>query len=129
MNTQPVEIAPGLRVGGGAPLLLIAGPDVIESESHALSMARALAEIARARALPLVFKASLDKANRTSVDSPRGPGAQEGLRVLARIRAETGLALTTDFHVPDQAASFAEVVDLLQITGFLCRQTDMLLDS
>ena len=127
VNTQPVEIVPGLRVGGGAPLLLIAGPDMIESESHALAMARALAEIARERDLPLIFKASLDKANRTSVDSPRGPGADEGLRVLAKIRAETGLPVTTDFHIPQQAATFAEVVDLLQVPAFLCRQTDMLL--
>lgn len=108
-------------------MLLIAGPDLIESESHALKMARALAEIARERDLPLVFKASVDKANRTSVDSPRGPGAEEGLRVLARIRSETGLAITTDFHLPAQAAVFAEVVDLLQVPAFLCRQTDMLL--
>jgi 2-dehydro-3-deoxyphosphooctonate aldolase (KDO 8-P synthase) len=127
VNTRPVEIVPGLRVGGGEPLLLIAGPDMIESEAHALSMARALAEIAREREVPLVFKASLDKANRTSVESPRGPGPEEGLRVLARIRKETGLPVTTDFHLPEQAAAFASTIDLLQVPAFLCRQTDMLL--
>lgn len=127
MNTPRVEIAPGLGVGGDAPLLLIAGPDVIESPSHAMMMARALAEITRARGVPLVFKASFDKANRTSVESPRGPGQQDGLGVLARIGAETGLPVTTDFHLPEQAVPTAEVVDLLQVPAFLCRQTDMLL--
>jgi len=127
MNTPRVEIAPGIEVGGGAPLLLIAGPDVIESEAHALKMALALAEITRERGVSLVFKASVDKANRTSVDSPRGPGLAEGLRVLSRIAAETGLPMTTDFHLPEQALPTAKVVDLLQVPAFLCRQTDILL--
>jgi len=122
----PVELAPGVTVGGGAPLLLIAGPDLIESEAHALRMAEALAAIAAARRVPLVFKASFDKANRTSADSPRGPGLREGLRVLARVKAATGLPVTTDFHLPEQAAAVAEVVELLQVPAFLCRQTDML---
>jgi 2-dehydro-3-deoxyphosphooctonate aldolase (KDO 8-P synthase) len=90
-------------------------------------MARALAEITRERDIPLIFKASVDKANRTSADSPRGPGLAAGLRVLSRVRAETGLPVTTDFHVPEQAPIAAEVVDLLQVPAFLCRQTDMLL--
>jgi 2-dehydro-3-deoxyphosphooctonate aldolase (KDO 8-P synthase) len=114
-------------IGGGAPLLIIAGPDLIESQSHAVMMARALAEIARARGVPLIFKASFDKANRTSVDSPRGPGLEDGLRALAEVKRETGLPVTTDFHEPHQAARLAEVVDLLQVPAFLCRQTDMLL--
>jgi 2-dehydro-3-deoxyphosphooctonate aldolase (KDO 8-P synthase) len=108
-------------------LLVIAGPDVIESERHVLKMATRLAEIAQDRRLPLVFKASFDKANRTSIESPRGPGLDEGLRLLSRVKQETGLPVTTDFHLPSQAEAVAEVVDLLQIPALLCRQTDMLL--
>jgi 2-dehydro-3-deoxyphosphooctonate aldolase (KDO 8-P synthase) len=126
MRTRRVEIADGVAVGGGGPLLLIAGPDMIESEAHALKMARELASIASERRVPFVFKASFDKANRTSIDSARGPGAQEGLAVLARIKSETGVALTTDFHVPDQAEAVARVADLVQVPAFLSRQTDML---
>jgi 2-dehydro-3-deoxyphosphooctonate aldolase (KDO 8-P synthase) len=122
-----IRIAEGAAAGGGAPLLLLAGPDVIESEAHALRMGRALAAIARERGIGLVFKASFDKANRTSAASFRGPGLTEGLRVLRRVKEETGLPVTTDFHVPEQAAALAPVVDLLQVPAFLCRQTDMLL--
>jgi len=99
---------------------------MIESEAHALKMARELASIASERRVPFVFKASFDKANRTSIDSARGPGAREGLAVLARIKSETGVALTTDFHVPDQAEAVARVADLVQVPAFLSRQTDML---
>jgi 2-dehydro-3-deoxyphosphooctonate aldolase (KDO 8-P synthase) len=127
MPTRRVEISRDVAVGGGGPLLLIAGPDMIESEEHALRMAGALADVAAARGMPFVFKASFDKANRTSIDSERGPGAGEGLRVLARIKSETGVAVTTDFHVPEQAVAVADVVDLLQVPAFLSRQTDMLL--
>ena len=88
----------------GPRCLLIAGPDMIESESHALAMAQALAGIMRDRGVPWIFKASFDKANRTSVDSPRGPGLDEGLRVLAKIKSELGVRVTTDFHAPEQAA-------------------------
>ncbi|HKQ59940.1 MAG TPA: 3-deoxy-8-phosphooctulonate synthase [Candidatus Polarisedimenticolaceae bacterium] len=122
-----IEIADGVAAGGGAPLLWIAGPDLIESEAHALRMAHALAEIARARGVPLVFKASFDKANRTALDAPRGPGLEAGRRTLARVRRETGLPVTTDFHTPDQAQALAETIDLLQVPAFLSRQTDMLL--
>ncbi len=122
-----IRIADGVLAGGSAPLLLLAGPDVIESEAHALRMARALAGIARERGIGLVFKASFDKANRTSAASFRGPGLDEGLRVLRRVKEETGLPVTTDFHVPEQAAALTPVVDLLQVPAFLCRQTDMLL--
>ena len=126
MSSQRIRIADGIEVGGGAPLLLIAGPDVVESEDHAVKMATALAAIAREREVPLVYKSSFDKANRTSVSSFRGPGLEEGLRVLARVKTETGLPVTTDFHTPDQAGAVAEVADLLQVPAFLCRQTDML---
>ena len=127
MPSSRIRIADGVEAGGGAPLLFIAGPDVIESEEHALSMARALREIAGARDLPLIFKSSFDKANRTSVESPRGPGLDEGLRILSRVQRETGLPVTTDFHTPEQAGRLRETVDLLQVPAFLCRQTDMLL--
>jgi 2-dehydro-3-deoxyphosphooctonate aldolase (KDO 8-P synthase) len=126
MHTPRIQIAEGVAAGGGAPLLLIAGPDLIESEPHALQMARGLSAIARAHGMPLVFKASFDKANRTSGSSARGPGLAEGLRILSRVKAETGLPTTTDFHEPTQAQAVAEVVDLLQVPAFLSRQTDML---
>jgi 2-dehydro-3-deoxyphosphooctonate aldolase (KDO 8-P synthase) len=126
MLTAKIEIADGLTAGGGSPLLFIAGPDVIESEAHALKMARALRDIARQKKIPLIYKSSFDKANRTSVESPRGPGLEEGLRVLSRVKEETGLPVTTDFHLPEQAQQVAAVVDLLQVPAFLCRQTDML---
>jgi 2-dehydro-3-deoxyphosphooctonate aldolase (KDO 8-P synthase) len=126
MSSRPIRIAEGVEAGGGAPLLLIAGPDVVESEEHALKMARALAAIAQDREVPLVYKSSFDKANRTSVTSFRGPGLDEGLRVLSSVKEATGLPITTDFHTPDQASRVAEVVDLLQVPAFLCRQTDML---
>jgi len=127
MPSPRIRIADGVEAGGGAPLLLIAGPDSIESEAHALRMARALREIARERGVPLVYKSSFDKANRTSAGSFRGPGLAEGLRILARVKEATGLPVTTDFHTPDQAALLAPVVDLLQVPAMLSRQTDMLL--
>jgi 2-dehydro-3-deoxyphosphooctonate aldolase (KDO 8-P synthase) len=122
---QPFEIA-GQRIGGGGPLLLIAGPCVIESAGHALGLARALRDIARDAGVPYVFKASFDKANRTSRDSFRGPGLSEGLRILGEVRAATGVPVLTDIHEPAQAAPAAAVVDVLQIPAFLCRQTDLL---
>jgi 2-dehydro-3-deoxyphosphooctonate aldolase (KDO 8-P synthase) len=126
MPSPRIRVADGVAAGGGAPLLLIAGPDSIESEAHALRMAQALKAIALVRDLPLVFKASFDKANRTSSTSFRGVGLEEGLRILARVKRETGLPVTTDFHTPDQAGRLAEVVDLLQVPAMLSRQTDML---
>ena len=126
MPSPRIRVAEGVFAGGGAPLLLIAGPDSIESEAHALRMAQALKGVARARELPLVFKASFDKANRTSSASFRGVGLEEGVRILARVKRETGLPVTTDFHTPDQASRLAEVVDLLQVPAMLSCQTDML---
>ena len=115
------------RCGPGMPLLLIAGPCVIESEPLCLRIAEALAEIARQLPVQVVFKASYDKANRTSAGSFRGPGIDEGLGVLDRVRRETGLPVTTDVHLPEQATSAGQVCDLLQVPAFLCRQTDLLL--
>jgi 2-dehydro-3-deoxyphosphooctonate aldolase (KDO 8-P synthase) len=113
-------------LGGGAPLVVIAGPCVIESRDHALATARALKNIARNVGVPLVFKASYDKANRTSLDSYRGPGLVEGLRVLEQVKSDTGLPLLTDVHDADQAGAAGAVVDVLQIPAFLSRQTDLL---
>jgi 2-dehydro-3-deoxyphosphooctonate aldolase (KDO 8-P synthase) len=120
----PVEIA-GLSIGAG-PLLLIAGPCVIESERHAVDTARALREITRSAGVPFVFKASYDKANRTSGSSYRGPGLAEGLRVLERVRGIVNVPILTDIHEPSQAAAAANVVDVLQIPAFLSRQTDLI---
>ena len=115
------------RCGPGMPLLLIAGPCVIENEALCLQIAESLAEIARQLPVQVVFKASYDKANRTSAGSFRGPGIDEGLGVLDRVRRETGLPVTTDVHLPEQATSAGQVCDLLQVPAFLCRQTDLLL--
>jgi 2-dehydro-3-deoxyphosphooctonate aldolase (KDO 8-P synthase) len=114
-----------LTVGGGDPLVFIAGPCVIESAAHAMDTALALREIAAACGVPLVFKASFDKANRTSGTSYRGPGLGAGLQVLADVRSRSGLPVLTDIHEPAQAAAAAEVVDVLQIPAFLSRQTDL----
>jgi 2-dehydro-3-deoxyphosphooctonate aldolase (KDO 8-P synthase) len=114
------------EIGSGA-LVLIAGPCVIESEEGCLAIARETKRIADEVGMPLIFKASFDKANRTSVTSYRGPGLDEGLRILHRVKDELRLPVLTDIHEPSQAAPVAEVVDVLQIPAFLCRQTDLLL--
>ena len=114
------------QVGPGHPLFLIAGPCVIETEESTLAAARRVADIAQQHGLPAVFKCSFDKANRTSAKSFRGVGLREGLRILARVKRETGLPLLTDVHEEAHCAPAAEVVDVLQIPAFLCRQTDLL---
>ena len=116
----------GIEIGGGSPLVLIAGPCVIEGERHAIDLAIAIRDIARRAGVPYIFKASYDKANRTSIRSARGPGLDEGLRILARVKAESGVPILTDIHEPSHAAPVAEVADVLQIPAFLCRQTDLL---
>lgn len=121
----PIQFA-GLTVGGGAPLLLIAGPCVIESESHAVELAQAIKAIAARAGVPYVFKASFDKANRTSGRSFRGPGLTEGLRVLARVREAAAVPILTDIHEASQAEPAAAVADVLQIPAFLSRQTDLI---
>ena len=115
-----------LSIGNG-PLLLIAGPCVIESEEHAFGLASRIRDIAVRCAVPYVFKASYDKANRTSRHSFRGPGLEDGVRILRRIRDELGVAILTDIHEPAQAAIAAKAADVLQIPAFLCRQTDLLI--
>ncbi|MCC6742540.1 MAG: 3-deoxy-8-phosphooctulonate synthase [Acidobacteria bacterium] len=115
----PVEV-------GGPDLFLIAGPCVIESERHATSMAERIAQIAADAGVPFIFKASFDKANRTSISSFRGPGIEEGLRILRTIQRDVGVPVLTDVHEVWQAERAGEVVDVLQIPAFLCRQTDLL---
>ena len=121
----PVSVGT-LTIGGGSPLAFIVGPCVIESAAHAMETAMAIREIATRTRLGVVFKASYDKANRTSRHSFRGPGLDEGLRVLADIKVKTGLPILTDIHEPAHAAVAAQVVDVLQIPAFLSRQTDLL---
>jgi 2-dehydro-3-deoxyphosphooctonate aldolase (KDO 8-P synthase) len=122
---HPVKIG-NLRLGIGYPLFVIAGPCVIESERHAMKMAERLASVARELKVPYIFKASFDKANRTSLNSYRGPGLDAGLPILARIKSELGVPILTDIHDPGQVARAAEVCDVIQIPAFLCRQTDLL---
>ena len=117
----------GLAVSNRLPLVFICGPCQIGSRTHALEVAHALAEMAKAAGVGLIYKSSYDKANRTSLAAARGIGMRQGLEILARVRAETGLPTLTDVHAPDQCAPAAEAVDVLQIPAFLCRQTDLLL--
>jgi 2-dehydro-3-deoxyphosphooctonate aldolase (KDO 8-P synthase) len=117
-----------LRIGEGQPLAVIAGPCVIESEAHALKMAERLSKVARDLRLPYIFKASYDKANRTSFGSYRGPGLARGIEILARIKRELGIPILTDVHNVGEVRPAAEVCDILQIPAFLSRQTDLLLE-
>nr|WP_315861139.1 3-deoxy-8-phosphooctulonate synthase [Aeoliella mucimassa] len=125
MPNLPAQIGP-YRCGPSEPLLLIAGPCVLETADAALAIAERLAALAQETGVGLVFKASFDKANRTSIDSFRGPGLEEGLRILEQVKTATGLPVTTDIHESSQAAAAGEVCDLLQIPAFLVRQTDLL---
>jgi len=124
-TANPVSVGP-VTIGRGRPLALICGPCVMEPNDLTLSIARSLVETCDKLNVPLIFKASFDKANRTSKSSFRGPGIEEGLKVFERVKAETGLPVTTDVHESHQAAPIAGVVDLLQIPAFLARQTDLL---
>jgi 2-dehydro-3-deoxyphosphooctonate aldolase (KDO 8-P synthase) len=125
--TRRVAVDSRLAIGGGERLAFLAGPCVIESEEHALRMARALLEIARSLDVPYVFKASFDKANRSSLGSFRGPGLKEGLRILDAVKQVAGVPVLSDIHEPSQAEPAARVLDIIQIPAFLCRQTDLLL--
>ena len=118
--------AGAVAIGGGAPLALIAGPCVIESAAHASMMAESLVKVTARCGIPLIFKASYDKANRTSLTSFRGPGIEEGLKVLSNIKKHLGVPILTDIHEANQAAPVAEVADILQIPAFLSRQTDLI---
>jgi len=126
MTVVPAVHLGDITFGDARPFVLIAGPCVIESEAHTTDLALALAAITRRAGVPFIFKASFDKANRTSGGSFRGPGLDEGLRILASVKSRTGVPVLTDIHEPAQAASAAAVVDVLQIPAFLSRQTDLI---
>jgi len=124
--TRTVSVG-GVKVGGAHPLVLIAGPCVIESREICLEIAGRLARLAHRCKIPLIFKASYDKANRTSVRSFRGPGLRRGLEILREVKERYGLPVLTDVHTPAEAAEVAQVADVLQLPAFLCRQTDLVL--
>ena len=126
MTTVRPVTAGAVSFGSGHPLAFILGPCVIESTQHAIDTALAIKEIAGRVGVPVVFKASFDKANRTSITSYRGPGLDDGLRVLAKVKDRTGLPILTDIHEPSQAEPAAHVADILQIPAFLSRQTDLI---
>jgi 2-dehydro-3-deoxyphosphooctonate aldolase (KDO 8-P synthase) len=125
---QPRHVRVGsIALGNDLPLAFIIGPNTLESRAHALEMSAALAELARKFDIPLIYKTSFDKANRSSLASARGIGLEAGLPILAEIRERTGLPVLTDVHEQEQCARVAEIADVLQIPAFLCRQTDLLL--
>jgi len=126
MLTREVAVG-GIRIGGGQPLVLIGGPCAIENEKHALMTAERLTAIAATRRVPFIYKSSYDKANRSSVQSYRGPGLTEGLRILKTVREAVGVPVLSDVHQISEIGPAAEVLDVLQIPAFLCRQTDLLL--
>lgn len=126
-ETQRTVKVRGIAVGNELPFVLIAGPCQIESRGHALEVAAALRELSASTGVPLIYKSSFDKANRTSAAAARGVGMAQGLAILAEVRERTGLPTLTDVHAPEQCAAAAEAVDVLQIPAFLCRQTDLLL--
>jgi 2-dehydro-3-deoxyphosphooctonate aldolase (KDO 8-P synthase) len=126
MPSRHVTIG-NIAIGNDLPLVLIAGPCALESRAHAMEISAALVEITDKLGIALIYKTSFDKANRTSIDSPRGCGIEEGLPILAEIREARGCAVLTDVHLPEQCAPTAEAVDVLQIPAYLCRQTDLLI--
>jgi 2-dehydro-3-deoxyphosphooctonate aldolase (KDO 8-P synthase) len=126
IGPKEIRIGEHVTVGGAAPLFVIAGPCVIESEEHALLMAREAKSICAGLGLPFIFKASYDKANRSSLKSYRGPGLKKGLAILRRIKQELGVAVLSDVHETSQVEPAAEVLDVIQIPAFLCRQTDLI---
>jgi len=123
--TRAVRIG-SITIGGGAPLALIGGPCAIENEKHALMVAERLQRATAAAGVPFIYKSSYDKANRSSIHSYRGPGLTEGLRILQKVKDETGLAVLSDVHDVSEVAPAAEVLDVLQVPAFLCRQTDLI---
>jgi 2-dehydro-3-deoxyphosphooctonate aldolase (KDO 8-P synthase) len=124
-RTRAVRIG-SVVIGGGAPLALIGGPCAIENEKHALMMAERLQRVTAAAGVPFIYKSSYDKANRSSINAYRGPGLTEGLRILQKVKDETGLAVLSDVHDVSEVAPAAQVLDVLQVPAFLCRQTDLI---
>lgn len=127
--SKEIVVSPKVRVGGSNPLFLIAGPCVIESAEHALTLAKALKALADKLRIPFIFKASYDKANRSSVASYRGPGLKKGLEILKAVKDEAGVPVLSDVHETNQVAKAADVLDVIQIPAFLCRQTDLILEA
>jgi 2-dehydro-3-deoxyphosphooctonate aldolase (KDO 8-P synthase) len=126
MTSRHVRVG-DITIGNDLPLAFIVGPNTLESRAHALEMSAALAELAARFAIPLIYKTSFDKANRSSLSGARGIGMDAGLPILAEVRERSGLPVLTDIHAPEQCAPVAKVVDVLQTPAFLCRQTDLLL--
>jgi 2-dehydro-3-deoxyphosphooctonate aldolase (KDO 8-P synthase) len=125
--SKKIRIRPGLRIGGPGTFFLIAGPCVIESREHSLALARRIKNICDKHGVPFIFKASFDKANRSSIKSFRGPGLERGLEILNEIKHKIGVAVLSDVHEISQVEKAAEVLDVIQIPAFLCRQTDLVL--
>jgi len=128
MDKKIIDVS-GVKIGGGSPLVLIAGPCVIESAESAMEHAEKIKRTAGQAGVPFIFKASYDKANRSSVDSYRGPGQEEGLRILADIKKKLKVPVISDVHEVSQVGPAAEVLDVIQIPAFLCRQTDILVEA
>lgn len=126
---KEIEITASVRVGGTNPLFLIGGPCVIESEEHTLHMAREIRNVCNSLGIPFIFKASFDKANRTSIESYRGPGMDKGLAILRSVREELDIPILSDIHETGQVHTASEVLDMIQIPAFLCRQTDLLVEA
>ena len=124
--TKGIKLA-GIHIGKGNPLVLIAGPCVIESELSSLSVAKAIKEICQKLNIPFIFKSSFDKANRTSIDSFRGPGLKKGLRVLAKLKQKLNIPVLADVHCKEELSEAAKILDVIQIPALLCRQTDLIL--
>lgn len=127
--SKEIKITPEVKIGGKGPLFLIGGPCVIESEEHSVRMAKEIGRICTSLGLPFIFKASFDKANRSSGKSVRGPGIEKGLAVLRTVKKETGMPVLSDVHETCQVERAAEVLDVVQIPALLCRQTDLLLEA
>ena len=127
--TKKIRVTEQILLGGNQPLVLIGGPCVIESEEHSLSLAGQIQKICRKNNVPCIFKSSFDKANRSSLSSFRGPGLDEGLRILEKVKTDLGIPVLSDIHEVCQVESAAQVLDIIQIPAFLCRQTDLLLSA
>jgi 2-dehydro-3-deoxyphosphooctonate aldolase (KDO 8-P synthase) len=127
--TSEVTIPNHIKIGGRAPLVLIAGPCVIENENKTLWLAQELKTITQKLKIPFIFKASYDKANRTSINSYRGPGLKEGLRILAKVKKKLGIPVISDVHHPSELSQAEHVLDIIQIPAFLCRQTDLIVKA
>ncbi len=125
MTTREIKIG-NVLIGSKNPLVIIAGPCVIETEKSTIDAAKRLKKISEKFKIPLIFKSSYDKANRTSISSPRGPGIEKGLKILEKVKKETGMPVLSDIHSPEEVAYAAEVLDVFQIPAFLCRQTDLI---